>query len=372
MKVTKAAINININSIEKFWEREYCVFTISSYELSINKLLKYGGIFFDYAIYVFKSQKLSHYRDPSVQNKINQIFSEKMIKSEKFREKLLNNYIKSGEFLEKAFNYIENNKKISSSFIKRYCKTFGDLSAGTLLIQRCPDYLIGKTEYLELADRLIKLRKRFEYIFGGTYEKHLDIMLKTISKERNLNDFKDLKYLNVFELMKYNEKGILPRNLSDRKKMTIILIFPKKKERFLLISGEKAQNFFKKIKKIEEEIKMKKISTDGSMVLKGLSVSSGNIRGIVQVIKDFKNLSKFKKEGILVVPSTLPKYENYYHEASAIVADEGGMLSHIAIFCREFKKIGIAGTKIATQVLKDGDLVEVDADNGVVRILKND
>ena len=28
------------------------------------------------------------------------------------------------------------------------------------------------------------------------------------------------------------------------------------------------------------------------------------------------------------------------------------------------------GTKIATQVLHDGDLVEVDADKGIVRILK--
>jgi len=54
----------------------------------------------------------------------------------------------------------------------------------------------------------------------------------------------------------------------------------------------------------------------------------------------------------------------------AIIADEGGILSHIAIFCREFKKVGMAGTKIATKVLKDGDEVEVDADNGVVRIIK--
>jgi len=54
----------------------------------------------------------------------------------------------------------------------------------------------------------------------------------------------------------------------------------------------------------------------------------------------------------------------------AIITDEGGITSHAAIMSREFKKPCIIGTKIATQVLKDGDLVEVDADNGVVRILE--
>jgi len=35
-----------------------------------------------------------------------------------------------------------------------------------------------------------------------------------------------------------------------------------------------------------------------------------------------------------------------------------------------FEIPGIVGAKIATKVLKDGDLVEVDADEGVVKILK--
>jgi pyruvate,water dikinase len=46
------------------------------------------------------------------------------------------------------------------------------------------------------------------------------------------------------------------------------------------------------------------------------------------------------------------------------------MLSHAAITARELKKPCIIGTKIATQVLHDGDLVEVDADKGVVRVLE--
>ncbi len=50
--------------------------------------------------------------------------------------------------------------------------------------------------------------------------------------------------------------------------------------------------------------------------------------------------------------------------------DMGGILSHAAIIARELYTPCIIDTKIATKVLKDGDLVEVDAERGVVKILK--
>jgi len=67
---------------------------------------------------------------------------------------------------------------------------------------------------------------------------------------------------------------------------------------------------------------------------------------------------------------TTPELIGGMRKASAFVTDEGGIISHAAIIAREMKKPCIIGTKIATKVLKDGDLVEVDADRGVVRILK--
>jgi len=57
-------------------------------------------------------------------------------------------------------------------------------------------------------------------------------------------------------------------------------------------------------------------------------------------------------------------------KAIAIVTDEGGLLSHAAIVSREMGIPCVVGTKIATQVLKDGELVEVDAERGVVRKIK--
>ena len=57
-------------------------------------------------------------------------------------------------------------------------------------------------------------------------------------------------------------------------------------------------------------------------------------------------------------------------KAKAIVTDEGGITCHAAIVSRELGKVCVVGTKIATQIFKDGDMVEVDANKGVVRIIK--
>lgn len=54
----------------------------------------------------------------------------------------------------------------------------------------------------------------------------------------------------------------------------------------------------------------------------------------------------------------------------AIIANDGGLLSHAAIVSREFKKPCIIGTKIATKVLKNKDLVEVDTKKGIIKVLK--
>ena len=67
---------------------------------------------------------------------------------------------------------------------------------------------------------------------------------------------------------------------------------------------------------------------------------------------------------------TRPEYLPVMHLAAAFVTDEGGIASHAAIVAREMKKPCIIGTKIATQVLKDGDLVEVDAEKGIVTVLE--
>jgi len=104
--------------------------------------------------------------------------------------------------------------------------------------------------------------------------------------------------------------------------------------------------------------------------IKGQSVSPGLVEGKVRIALTPKESYKLKKGDVLVCSMTSPDYISGMQKSSAIITDEGGLLSHAAIVSRELGKPCIVGTKIATKILKDGDLVEVDAEKGIVRILK--
>lgn len=106
--------------------------------------------------------------------------------------------------------------------------------------------------------------------------------------------------------------------------------------------------------------------------LKGISAFPGKIRGIVRAVDSFNySEAKFNKGDVLVSINSSSLYIHLIKKASALVADEGGMGCHAAIIAREFKKPCIIGTKIATRVLREGDMVEVDANLGIVRVLKH-
>ncbi|MEK7153227.1 MAG: PEP-utilizing enzyme, partial [Patescibacteria group bacterium] len=73
---------------------------------------------------------------------------------------------------------------------------------------------------------------------------------------------------------------------------------------------------------------------------------------------------------ILVAETTSPEIMPACRKAAAILTNEGGLLSHAAIISREMGIPCIVGLGIADRVLKDGDLVEVDADRGIVKLVK--
>jgi phosphohistidine swiveling domain-containing protein len=108
--------------------------------------------------------------------------------------------------------------------------------------------------------------------------------------------------------------------------------------------------------------------------LKGLTVSKGKedfVRGKAKIITNpFRDLKKMKRGDILVASMTSPEFIIAMKKAKAIITDHGGITSHAAIVSRELRVTCVVDTKIATKVLKDGNLVEVDANKGIVKILK--
>ncbi len=110
--------------------------------------------------------------------------------------------------------------------------------------------------------------------------------------------------------------------------------------------------------------------------LRGQVANHGFYKGRVKIIpfdvkKDLtKKIAKMKKGDILVTGSTNPNMILACKKAGAIVTEEGGIASHAAIVSRELNIPCIIGTKIATQIFKDGDLIEVDANKGIVKKLE--
>lgn len=109
---------------------------------------------------------------------------------------------------------------------------------------------------------------------------------------------------------------------------------------------------------------------EGISEIKGQIASVGKVKGKVKIIHRINEISKIKKGDILVASMTRPEFISAMEKAAAIITDEGGVTSHAAIISRELEIPCIIGTKIATKVLKDGDVVEVDANSGIVRVLK--
>jgi len=104
--------------------------------------------------------------------------------------------------------------------------------------------------------------------------------------------------------------------------------------------------------------------------INGVAAYKGRVQGVVKIVKVVDELDKVEEGDVLVTQMTAPSFVMAMRKAAAFVTDEGGLTCHAAIVARELKKPCVIGTKIATQVLKDGDMVEVDAEKGVVKVIK--
>lgn len=103
---------------------------------------------------------------------------------------------------------------------------------------------------------------------------------------------------------------------------------------------------------------------------RGLSANRGVARGPVKIVKSATETKKVKPGDVLVAVMTRPDYIMGMKKAAAIVTNEGGVTCHAAIVARELNIPCVIGTKIATEVLKDGDIVEVNGNHGVVTMVE--
>jgi phosphohistidine swiveling domain-containing protein/DNA-binding Xre family transcriptional regulator len=106
-----------------------------------------------------------------------------------------------------------------------------------------------------------------------------------------------------------------------------------------------------------------------SSLIKGITASQGYAEGVARIILSQEDFSSFKEDEILVTSMTRSHFLPLMEKAKAIVTSEGGLSCHAAVVSRNLGKPCVIGTKIATNVIKNGDRIEVRASDGTVRIL---
>ena len=184
-------------------------------------------------------------------------------------------------------------------------------------------------------------------------------VIKKLGEKYNLS-YDKILLLGYKEIIELNDIGILPKDFKDREDGFGVVLENKKMR---IVTGKELKRM---LRECQDSIDADISEFKGMVACRFDKI----IRGIVKVVEESKYISKMNKGDILVANETTPDYVIGMKIAGAIITNQGGITSHAAIISREFGIPCIIGTKIATKVLHDGDLVEVDADKGIVKILK--
>lgn len=103
--------------------------------------------------------------------------------------------------------------------------------------------------------------------------------------------------------------------------------------------------------------------------VRGTVAYAGKVIGKAFVARSLSELKRLQPGEILVTHATNINMVPYLKRASAIVTEEGGILSHASVISRELRIPCVIGTRNATAIIKTGNTIEVDARKGSVRII---
>jgi len=222
-------------------------------------------------------------------------------------------------------------------------------------VKRVADYL-PKNILIRMLPSFAEVRVYTEPVYIKA-EQCLRLIIASIAKKEKMSLSLAL-CMTQGEIERYFQHGALPRVAVLKTRTKGVLLWYHN-GRQTIIAGREA-------------IRAKKMldTPVAESTIQGVTAYPGKVKGVVRVVLDPRHIKTFNQGDILVTGMTRPEYLTLMKKSAGFVTDAGGMLSHAAIVARELKKPCIVGTEIASKVLKDGDLVEVDATRGVVKIVK--
>ena len=172
----------------------------------------------------------------------------------------------------------------------------------------------------------------------------------------------DFEYLQLSEIEQADKNMKQLANLiSERKKITILFY---SKKSLHVYEGKAAKKLLKD--GAWHELKVKQ----NSAIYHGQIGSLGKASGRVVVVKNSQEaIQKMRSGDILVATYTAAEYLPAMRRASAIITETGGITSHAAIVARELNIPCVIGIKNITTLLSNGQIIEVNADRGLVKII---
>lgn len=201
---------------------------------------------------------------------------------------------------------------------------------------------------------------------GGTFRDHNKANLGKMQKyrfaildeiaRRGYEDRDSINYYLLSEILELivSHKKLNKEKIDERKNCGVILI----REEGLQVSDGK-------------EINKRTLQLSDSESMLGQCASPGIVEGVCKIIYSKKDVVKMDEGNIMVAIGTDFDLMDAIYRSSAVITEEGGLLSHASVVCREMNKPCCIGVKDVTKRLKDGDYVRVDAGKGIVAVLKD-
>jgi len=232
-----------------------------------------------------------------------------------------------------------------------YCEQPMQMAVEEMILKKEPDSDCAH-HVLETLGRIkLQLHESTENLLRKGFETFADLLIQRyqITKE----EF----YALLQDEVRLALQGIAPPVEEVRARL-LGCIFLKQEGSWQCVTGK---DFAQWKKRIEQ-------SQPGDIV--GAGAYPGIAKGRVAVHLSWTNVREIPEGSILVTGMTNPQIIPYLKNTVAIVTDEGGLTCHAAIISRELKIPCVVGTKTATRLLEEGDLVEVNAYTGAVTILE--
>ncbi|WP_324823901.1 PEP/pyruvate-binding domain-containing protein [Sinanaerobacter sp. ZZT-01] len=311
------------------------------------------------------------------------------------------------EFIEvKSFDEFSKklrDKEFSTEFMEAYahymklygCRGIGEIDIASVRTRENIEGFYTMLKQLNIYDNaLIKVRDKKK----SAYDRLLREAIKIGKREKFLKLAKQIewmglrehpKYMYVYaiDVLRHNVLKIAEQFVLEGRLNKVEDVFYLTREEITKAQKDKSLDLIpfineeKKIRKLTENVKnwptifnsrgeifiAKREAKEGELL--GEPVSPGVVRGRAKILHEpFEK--KLEKGEILVTITTEPSWTPIFINACAVVMEIGGALQHGAIIAREYGLPCVTGIEKATEMIKDGDLIEVDGTNGFVKIIQ--